>query len=133
MVLSKSSKKSNDYSSEEAVAAAKRVLSDRQEFIWHREDLESQFTALDLYDPIDRLAALEQALDEISAGCRRGPQPPDDISSGRYAGNRMYAFHWNSESYGIVYLKFSFTGADKMAQLVLHSFHRDVPKGSQTI
>jgi hypothetical protein len=131
MVLSKSLQKSDDYSSEEAIAAAKRVLDNRQDFLWHRPtELESQFNALGLFDFGDRLASLETALDEITAQCRSGPQPPGDFSSGAYAGKRMYAFVWNSTEFGPVYIKFSFTGADRMASLVLHSFHKDTPKGS---
>jgi hypothetical protein len=130
MILSNRVKKSDDYSSEAAIAAAKRILNDRQDYIWHRPDLESQFVALSLYDQGERLAALEQALNEISAACRLGPRPPNDISYPPYGGNKMYAFGWNSVEYGIIYLKFSFTGIDKMAQLVLHSFHKHVPKGS---
>jgi hypothetical protein len=123
-------KKSDDYSSEEAIARAKRVLDDRQDFIYHSPQLEAQLVELGFLEPGERLAALEQALDEISAKCRKGPQPPDDFSKGTYAGNRLYAFLWDSVECGVVYLKFSFTGADKMAQLVLHSFHKHVPKNS---
>lgn len=123
-------KPSDGYSSEEAIAAAKRVLDYRQDFLPHGPNVETQFVELDLYEPGDRLAALDQALNEITAQCRRGPQPPDDFSSGRYAGNRMYGFIWDSTEFGKVYLKFSLTGNDKMACLVLHSFHRNTPPSS---
>ena len=127
MILSKSPKPSDEYSSDEAIAAAKRVLDYRGEFLFHGPNVETQFVELHLYEPGERLAALEQALNEITAQCRRGPQPPDDFSRGGYAGNRMYAFLWKSVEYGDVYMKFSLTGAHKMASLVLHSFHRNVP------
>lgn len=128
MILLKSPKPSDEYSSEEAIAAAKRVLDYRGEFLYHNpKNLEARFVELQLYEPGERLAALEQALSEITAQCRRGPQPPKHLSRGAYPGNRMYAFLWESEEYGDVYVKFSLTGADKMACLVLHSFHRDVP------
>lgn len=123
-------KPSDEYSSEEAIAAAKRALDYRQDFLLHGPNVETQFVELDLYESGERLAALDQALNEITAQCRRGPQPPDDFSSGKYAWNRMYAFVWSSTDFGDIYLKFSLTGDDKMAQLVLHSFHRDIPLGS---
>lgn len=127
MILLRGQKPSNEYSSEEAIAAAKRVLSYREEFLPHGPNVEAQFVQLDLYEPGDRLAALEQALNEITQQCRRGPQPPDDISCGSYPGNRMYAFVWNSTEFGEIYLKFSLTGNERMACLVLHSFHRNIP------
>lgn len=127
MILLRGPKPSDEYSSEEAIAAAKRALRYREDFVFHGPNLETQFVELGLYEYGDRLAALDQALDEITAQCRRGPQPPDDFSSGSYPGNRMYAFIWNSGEFGNIYLKFSLTGDDKMAQLVLHSFHRNVP------
>jgi hypothetical protein len=129
MILLKSRKPSDDYSSEEAIAAAKRVLDDRQDFIHHRPDLEAQFVELELLDSGSRLSILEQALNEITPQCRRGPQPPNDVSSGAYRGNRMYAFVWTSKEFGDIYLKFSLTSDDRMAFLVLHSFHRDIPRG----
>jgi len=128
MILLKGPKPSDEYSSGEAIAAAKRVLDYRQDFLLHGTNVEAQFVELHLYDPGERLAALEQALNEITEKCRRGPQPPDDLSSGRYAGNRMYAFTWNSAEFGEIYLKFSLTGVDRMACLVLHSFHRNTPQ-----
>jgi hypothetical protein len=130
MILLKSPKPSDEYSSEEAIAAAKRVLDYRQDFLPHGSHVETQFVELDLYEPGDRLAALDEALNEISAQCRRGPQPPDDFSCGRYGGNRMYGFIWNSAEFGEIYLKFSLTGNDRMACLVLHSFHRNTPLSS---
>jgi hypothetical protein len=126
MILLRGPKPSDDYSSEEAIKAAKKVLSNRQDFVFHGPNLETQFVELGLYEYGERFAALDQALDEITAQCRRGPQPPDDFSSGSYAKNRMYAFIWNSADLGEIYLKFSLTGDDKMAQLVLHSFHQNV-------
>jgi hypothetical protein len=129
MVLSGSLKKSDDYSSKEAIAAAKSILNERQDFTLHSAGkLEAQFVDLDLYEPGDRLAALDEALHAITEGDRRGPQPPGDVSSPPYAGNKMYAFIWKSNNFGDVYLKFSFAGTGKMARLVLHSFHRDREK-----
>jgi hypothetical protein len=130
MILLRDRQRSDEYSSEDAIAAAKRVLDCHEDFLHHGANVEAQFVELNLYEPSDRLAALEQALNEITAKCRRGPQPPDDFSSGKYAGNRMYAFVWNSAESGEIYLKFSFTGDDKMAWLVLHSFHHNIPLAS---
>ncbi|HEV2485105.1 MAG TPA: hypothetical protein VGT08_06200 [Terracidiphilus sp.] len=127
MILLRDPKPSDGYSSEEAIAAAKKVLRYREDFLLHGPKVEAQFVELELYEFGNRLAALEQALNEITAKCRRGPQPPDDFSNGTYPGNRMYAFVWNSTEFGEIYLKFSLTGNDKMACLVLHSFHRDIP------
>src|SRR5579862_3894607 len=117
MILLEGPKTSDDYSSEEAIKAAKRVLNYREDFVLHGPHVENQFVELGLYDFGDRLATLEQALNEITAQCRRGPQPPDNFSSGRYSGNRMYAFIWNSAELGDIYLKFSLTGSGKMASL----------------
>jgi hypothetical protein len=129
MVLSGSPKKNDDHTSKEAIAAAKRILNDRQEFTFHSAGkLEAEFVELDLYDFGERFAALDGALDEIAEGDRRGPQPPGDVSSPPYAGNKMYAFIWKSKSFGDIYLKFSFAGTGKMARLVLHSFHKDREK-----
>jgi hypothetical protein len=127
MIPLRGPKPSDVYSSEEAVTAAKNALRYREDFVFHGPQVETQFVELGLYDSGDRLAAVEQALNEITSQCRRGPQPPDDFSSGSYARNRMYAFIWNSADLGEIYMKFSLTGADMMAQLVLHSFHRNIP------
>lgn len=114
--------------SEKALVSARGSLDKRKDFGYGNTKLEDEFYTLGLLTKDKRIAALRDALNEIRPKHRRGPNPPDNISTGAYGGKLMYAFRWHSRAYGLMYLKFSLVAAREESDLlVLYSFHQSRP------
>lgn len=112
-----------------ALAAARKILDNDQNFLYGNTKLDEEFYELGLLDPNERFAAVDIALNQIKPDDWCGPRPPGDVSCGPYSGLRLYAFKWNSTEFGkMMYLKFALTGATGSELLVLYSFHEDRPR-----
>ncbi|HEY6769550.1 MAG TPA: hypothetical protein VI386_32810 [Candidatus Sulfotelmatobacter sp.] len=120
-----------ELSSDEAITAAKGALRKRQDFLFGNTKLESEFMELELLTVSERLSAVDDALSQICAKDRMGPQPPNNISVPPYGGETLYAFGWKSSTYGSVYLKFCLVGTTGLDHLVLHSFHVEREKADE--
>ena len=124
------SRGSKDAESEKARVSARKSIEARKDFEYGNLKLENEFYTLGLIFPAERLDAVRAALKQIRPRNRFGPNPPDNISSGRFGGNLLYAFVWPSPQFGLrMYLKFCLTIRNKEEVLVLFSFHIERPRG----
>lgn len=118
-----------DAESQSALVSARNSLEKLKDFEYGNTKVEGEFYALGLLTRAEQVAALRAALVQTKARHRRGPGPPDNISTGTHGGNLMYAFRWFSGAYGPIYFKFCLAASWKgVARLVLYSFHWDRPK-----
>jgi hypothetical protein len=118
-----------DAEAQEALAWARDSLGERRDFEYGNTKVESELYTLGLLTKPEQVAALLSALAQIKPRHRLGPSPPDNISTGRYGGNLMYAFKWYSRAHGLTYLKFCLGATmEGVKLLVLYSFHRNRPK-----
>jgi hypothetical protein len=85
---------------------------------------------LGLLTVAERHSVVDDALSQVRAQDRLGPQPPNNVSFPPYGGEVLYAFNWKSATYGSIYLKFCLAGPN-MDLLVLHSFHREREKNEK--
>ncbi len=109
------------------LARARRTLRAPTDFAFGNPlKCESEFCALQLFTAKERFDALQKALDEISARDRKGPNPPNNVASHPpHKGVRLYAFRWESKSFGCeMYLKFGLTPRNNPTKLVLYSLHQ---------
>jgi hypothetical protein len=117
-----------DAESEKALVSARDSLEKRADFGYGNTKVEDEFHTLGLLTKAERIEALHDALARIRPRHRRGPNPPDNISTGRSGGNLMYAFSWISRVYGPMYIKFCLVRKrEEVDLLVLYSFHRSRP------
>jgi len=118
-----------DAESEKALVSARDSLEKRADFGYGNTKVDDEFYTLGLLTKPEQDAALLSALAQIKPRHRLGPSPPDNISTGRYGGNLMYAFKWYSRAHGLTYLKFCLGATmEGVKLLVLYSFHRNRPK-----
>jgi hypothetical protein len=117
-----------ELSSQDAIAAARAALQEKDDFLFGNTKLEAEFMELGLLTVAERYAAVDCALSEIGPKDRLGPQAPNNISLPPYAGEVLYAFNWKSSDLGSIYFKFCLAGASRLELLVLHSFHHEREK-----
>ena len=108
--------------------SARDSLDKRKDFGYGNTKVDGEFYTLGLLTKAERVAALREALSQIKPRHRRGPAPPDNISTGVHGGNLLYAFSWNSRAKGRMYFKFCLAATrEGVDLLVLYSFHGSRP------
>ena len=112
-----------DAESEKALVSARDSLDKRRDFEYGNTKVDDEFYTLGLLTKAERITALRTALARIKPRHRSGPKPPDNISTGAYGGNLMYAFSWFSKEHVRMYLKFCLVARGGVDLLVLYSFH----------
>jgi hypothetical protein len=119
-----------ELSSDAAIASVKVAFRKRDTFLFgNAGKVEAEFMKLGLLTVAERNSAVDDALSQICAQDRAGPQPPNNISAPPYPGRPLYAFIWKSSTLGPIYFKFCLTGTTGSELLVLHSFHPPKDKG----
>jgi len=115
-----------------AIKAAQSALQKFGRFLAGNVKLEAEFYALGLLSAEERYMAVDIALQEITAACRLGPQPPNDRSCGLYRGKPLYAFCWQSQEFKKeIYFKFAFASASDGNHLIVYSFHESSDKETE--
>jgi len=121
-----------ELSSDAAIASAKAAFRKRDTFLFgNAGKVEAEFMKLGLLTVVERNSAVDDALSQICAKDRIGPQPPNNISVRPYSGRPLYAFIWKSGTLGSIYFKFCLTGTTGSELLVLHSFHHEKEKADE--
>jgi hypothetical protein len=116
---------SQQLDSASAIKGAKQALEKNGRFLAGNAKIEAEFYALDLLTGAERYAAIDIALQEISPNCRLGPQPPGNVSRGKY----LYAFYWESPEFNKrMYFKFALCEDAGRTHLIVHSFHESTDK-----
>jgi hypothetical protein len=115
--------------SAEAIRSAKEALDNYKRFFFGNAKLESELYDLGFLTAEERFMAIDIALQEVTPADRRGPNPPNHITSyGALKGERLVAFRWNSPEFKReMYFKFAVVGRCGKPRLVVYSFHEHRP------
>jgi hypothetical protein len=112
--------------SEKALASARKALDEHERFwLGNPGKVEAELYALDLLTESERFVAVDFALQEISGADRKGPAPPNHLSShSPFRGLQLFAFKWQSKHFGkLMYLKFALVSDSGPTKLALFSLH----------
>jgi hypothetical protein len=109
----------------EAIRSAKGALENHKRFFFGNAKLEGELYDLGLITSGERYMAVEVALHEITPADRRGPNPPNDVTSyGPYRDEHLLAFRWRSVEFKkVMYFKFAVVRGSGRPRLVVYSFH----------
>jgi hypothetical protein len=115
--------------SAEAISSAKEALENYKRFFFGNIKLESELYDLGLLTAEERYMAVDIALQEITSNDRRGPNPPNHITSyGLLKGEHLFAFRWISAEFKRdMYFKFAVVGRCGKPRLVVYSLHEHRP------
>ena len=120
----------SDQESADAIRSAKDALENHRRFFLGNSKLDNELYCLGLLTAEERYMAVDIALQEITPANRRGPNPPNDITSyGLLKGQRLCAFRWQSAEFKrVMYFKFAVVGGKSgKPQLVVYSLHENRP------